>query len=94
MPFFGRETLESALLLLGEETGTLDQSFDWLSHHFEQRHREITRASAKAVYPLMVSLVAAILLPIPMLARGETRAYAITAVLALALLAASDRPAA
>jgi len=78
------ETLERALLLLGEETGTLDQSFGWLAQHFDRRHREITRASAKAIYPLVVSLVAAVLLPIPMLVRGELRAYAITAALALA----------
>lgn len=78
------ETLERALLRLGEDTGTLDHSFGWLSHHFEQRHREITRASAKAIYPLVVSLAAAVLLPLPMLARGETRAYAVTAIVALA----------
>jgi len=77
------ETLERALLTLGEETGTLDRSFGWLASHFEQRHREITAAAAKAVYPLMVSLAAAVLLPIPLLARGERRAYAVTAILAL-----------
>jgi type II secretory pathway component PulF len=69
------ETMERALIVLGEETGTLEDSFTWLAGHFEQRHRELTRAVSKSIYPLMVSLIAALILPLPMLARGEQRAW-------------------
>lgn len=69
------ETLERALVVLGEETGTLEESFRWLAEHFDRRYRELTRAVAKSIYPLMVSLIAALILPLPLLARGEQRAW-------------------
>ncbi len=77
------DRIETALVVLGEESGSLERSFRWLGEHYERRHREISHAIGKTIYPLMVTLAAALILPIPLLAQGRTGAYAFATIAGL-----------
>jgi type II secretory pathway component PulF len=83
------ETVETALVSLGEETGRLDEMFAWLAGFFEQRYRDISRATGQAIYPLMVMLIAVLILPLPLLARGQRGAYVMTTILGVGAWLAS-----
>ncbi len=69
------QPFESAVLLFGEESGTLEQSLRTLGDHFQGEHRMLLKLWSKLTYPLLVSLVAIIIGPLPLLIQGGARAY-------------------
>ena len=70
---------ESALLKLGEETGSLDRSLRMLSDWFTGQHRLLVKLWGKSAYPLFLTLFAAVALPLPLVFLGQTKQYFMTA---------------
>lgn len=66
---------ESALLRLGEETGSLDRSLRMLAEWFTGQHRLLVKLWGKSAYPLFLTLFAAVALPLPLVFLGQTRSY-------------------
>lgn len=77
------EPFEGALLVLGEETGTLDRSLRLLGDWHQGQHRLLTRLWGKSAYPLFLTLVAVLLLPLPVLFQGRTTDYLMRATMGL-----------
>ena len=73
------EPFESALLLLGDESGTLEQVLGALAAFFERQHRMMLAVKKQLAYPLFVSLAAVVLAPLPLVFKGQTAAYVATA---------------
>lgn len=70
---------ESALLKLGEETGSLDRSLRMLADWFTGQHRMLVKLWGKSAYPLFLTLFAAVALPLPLVFMDQTKQYFITA---------------
>ena len=73
------EPFETAVLTLGEETGSLDRSLRLLGDWFQSQHKLLIRLWSKSTYPLFLTLFAAVALPLPLIFRGETNGYLIRA---------------
>ena len=68
---------ERAILLLGDESGTLEQSLRLLADHHAVRHRAVQRAISRLAYPLFTALCATVIAPLPLLVTGHRGAYLI-----------------
>lgn len=79
------EAFEGALLKLGEETGTLDRSLRLLADWYAGQHKLLRKLWSRSMYPLFVSLVALVIAPLPLIFRGQTTAYLLSAVTGVAL---------
>jgi type II secretory pathway component PulF len=73
------EPFESALLKLGEETGSLDRSLRLLGDWFQGQHKMLIRLWGKSSYPLFLTLFAAVALPLPLLFQDRANDYLIRA---------------
>jgi len=73
------EPFESALLTLGDESGSLDTVLAALAGFFERQHRMMLKVKQQMAYPLFVSLVAVVLAPLPLVFQGRTQLYFLTA---------------
>lgn len=73
------EPFETAVLSLGEETGSLDRSLRLLGDWFQGQHKLLIKLWAKSAYPLFLTLFAAVALPLPLIFRGETNGYLLRA---------------
>lgn len=69
--------LEQATIALGAETGRLPQTLRLLAAHYARQHRLLLGVRKRAAYPMLVALVAALLLPAPILVRGSAGTYLI-----------------
>ena len=83
------EPFEAALLTMGEESGRLEPVLTELGAFFERQHRMMLALRKHLAYPMFVSLMAAVLLPLPLLAAGRTGAWAGATVLGLATWASA-----
>jgi len=54
-----------------------------LAAHYARQHRLLLDVRRRAAYPVFVALVAALLLPAPLLVRGSTSAYLIAVALSI-----------
>lgn len=79
------EPFEAALLSVGEESGRLEPVLAALADFHQRQHRMMLAIRKRLAYPLFVSFVAVLILPLPLVFRGEVRAY--WAATALGLLA-------
>ena len=79
------QPFEAALLSFGEESGSLEQSLRSLGEHFQAEHRLLLKVWSKLTYPLMVSLVAIVIAPLPLVVQGGTRTYFILVITGLVL---------
>lgn len=78
------EPFEAALLTMGEESGQLEEMLTQLSEFFHRQHRLINKVKGWLTYPMFVSLVAVVLLPLPLVFRGRSTEYAVTVGIGLA----------
>jgi type II secretory pathway component PulF len=69
---------ERALLVLGDESGTLEQSLDLLADHHSARNRLMLRAMKRMAYPLFTGICATFIAPFPLLYLGHRAAYVAT----------------
>lgn len=66
---------ESALLKLGEETGSLDRSLRMLADWYTGQHRLLVKLWGKSAYPLFLTLFAAVALPLPLVFMNQSTRY-------------------
>ena len=66
---------EAALLVLGEESGALEQCLQLLSEYFAAEHRLVLWVKKKMTYPMTQALAATVIAPFPLLFFGHTAAY-------------------
>lgn len=78
------EPFEKALLKLGEETGSLDKSLRLLADWYMGKHRLLLKLWSGSAYPLFLTLATAVLLPLPMVFKNQTKEYLIIAGLGVA----------
>jgi len=75
---------EAALLVLGEETGALEQCLRLLADYFAAEHRMMLWVKQKMSYPLIEMLAAAVIAPLPLLFTGHAGLYLPAAAAGLA----------
>jgi|SRR5687768_14989916 len=73
------QPFESALLSFGEESGGLEQSLTTLASHFKAEHRLMSKIWSQLTYPLVTSLAAVLIIPLPLIFLGKTSAYLVSA---------------
>jgi type II secretory pathway component PulF len=66
---------EAALLVLGEESGALEQCLKLLAEYFAAEHRLVLWVKKKLTYPMTQALAATFIAPFPLLFFGHTGAY-------------------
>ena len=74
---------ERAILIFGEESGTLEQSLASLTGHYKAEHRLLLKVWSKLTYPLIVSLAFIVIAPLPLVFMGQTGAYWVSVVTGL-----------
>lgn len=77
------QPFEAAILTFGEESGSLEQSLRTLGAHFQGELRLLLKLWSKMTYPLMVSLVAVLIAPLPLLITSGTRTYLVIVAVGL-----------
>ncbi len=70
---------EAALLVLGEETGALEQCLRLLADHFAAEQRLMLKVKRALTYPTVQMLAASFIAPLPLVFTGHTGAYLLTA---------------
>ncbi|MGD0484152.1 MAG: type II secretion system F family protein [Gemmatimonadales bacterium] len=75
---------EAALLILGEETGALEQCLRLLADYFAAEHRMMLWVKQKMTYPLIEMLAAAVIGPLPLLFTRHPALYLPAAAAGLA----------
>jgi type II secretory pathway component PulF len=80
---------EAALLVLGEESGTLEPCLHLLAEYFTAEHRLVLWVRKKLTYPMTQALAATFIAPFPLLYFGHTGAYLALVGGGFALLAAA-----
>jgi type II secretory pathway component PulF len=78
-------TFESAVLALGGESGKLEQAMGALVTHFKSEHALLLKVWTKLTYPLMTSLAAIWIGPLPLIFAGRSSAYLVAVVAGTAL---------
>jgi type IV pilus assembly protein PilC len=78
------EPFEAALLVMAEESGTLDVVLASLADFFERQFKMMLVVKKHLAYPLFVSFFAIWIAPLPLVVRGQVPAY--FAAVALGLL--------
>lgn len=81
------EPFELALLRMGEESGQLEPVLTALADFHQRQHRMILKVRQWLAYPIFVSLVAVLLLPLPLVFAGKVGAYALAAGVGVTLWA-------
>lgn len=69
------EPMERALLVLGEETGTFEESLQLLADFYQAKHRLILWIKKQMAYPMFTALCMVFIAPFPLLYFGQTGAY-------------------
>jgi type II secretory pathway component PulF len=69
--------------VLGDESGTLEQSLRLLADHHSAKHRLMLRVMKRMTYPLFTGICATFIAPFPLLFLGHRAAYAATVVAGL-----------
>lgn len=69
------EPFESALLRMGEESGQLEAMLIQLADFHHRQYKLILKVKQWLSYPMFVSLVAVLILPLPLIFQGRMAAY-------------------
>lgn len=77
---------EAALLVLGEESGALEECLRLLAEYFAAEHRLVLWVKKKLTYPMFNALAATFIAPFPLLFFGHTWEYLGVVSLGLATL--------
>ena len=78
------QPFEAAILKFGEESGSMEQSLNTLAAHFKAEHRLLSKLWSKLTYPLVVSLAAIFIAPLPLFFLGQARTYWLTVAVGFA----------
>jgi len=78
---------ESAILVLGEESGDLEDCLRLISEYFAAEHRLVLWLKKKMTYPMTNAVAATFIAPFPLLFFGHTAAYLLTVFVGLGALA-------
>jgi type II secretory pathway component PulF len=79
------EHFESALLRMGEESGQLETTLTALADFHMRQYKLLLAVKRWLSYPMFVSLVAVVILPLPLVFQGRTTAYFVAAGSGIAL---------
>ena len=79
------QAFEKAILISGEETGTLERGLVTLESHFKSEHKLLLKIWSKLTYPLILSLAFIVLAPLPLAFAGPAVTYVMSVVTGLAL---------
>lgn len=71
------EAFESALLTLGDESGTLETSLRLLADFYARKHRLMLHVRKMIAYPLFTGICATFIVPFPLLFFGHVTAYVV-----------------
>ncbi len=71
------EPFEAALLVMGEESGRLDPVLAALADFFERQYRMMLVVKKRVAYPLVMSLAAIWIAPLPLVFSGRAWLYAV-----------------
>jgi type II secretory pathway component PulF len=71
---------ERAILIFGEESGTFEQSLSSLIGHFKAEHRLLQKIWSKLTYPMITSLAAIFIAPLPLLFVNRSGAYGLIVI--------------
>ena len=78
------EAFERSLLVLGDESGTLERSLALLADFYARKHTMMLAVRKQMTYPLFTGLCATFIAPFPLLFFGHTRAYVVIVLAGLA----------
>ena len=78
------DAFESAMLMLGDESGTLENSLRLLADFYARKHRLMLAVRKQMAYPLFTGIFATLIAPFPLLYFGHTLAYLATVTVGLA----------
>lgn len=83
------DAFESALLLLGDESGSLEKALRLLADFYARKHRLMLAVRKQMAYPLFTGMFATLIAPFPLLYFGHAAAYVavVTAGMAFWILA-------
>lgn len=79
------EPFERALLTMGEESGRLEEMLQHLGEFHFRQYRLILKVKRWMSYPMFVSLVAVLILPLPLIFLNQVRLYWVATFSGLAL---------
>ncbi len=77
------DAFERALLVLGNESGTLDRSLALLAEFYARKHSMMLAVRKRMTYPLFTGLCATFIAPFPLLFFGHAGAYVATVLAGL-----------
>ena len=83
------ESFERSLLVLGEESGSLEKSLRLLAGFYARKHSLMLEVRKQLTYPLFTALCATFIAPFPLLFFGHARAYFLTVLVGLVAWAAA-----
>ena len=69
------EPFERGLLVIGDETGHLEQSLGLLAHFYARKHAMMLRVRKRMAYPLFTGVCATCIAPLPLLLFGRPLVY-------------------
>jgi type IV pilus assembly protein PilC len=69
------EPMERAILVLGEETGTFEESLHLLAQFYQSKHRLMLWIKKQMAYPMFSALCMVFIAPFPLLYFGQVGAY-------------------
>ncbi len=69
------DAFESTLLLLGDETGSLEKVMRLLAEFYSRKHRLMLAVRKRMAYPLFTAMFATLIAPFPLLYFGHAVAY-------------------
>ena len=69
------ESFERAILILGDEAGSLDESLRLLADFYASKHRMMLAVRKQMAYPLFTGMFATLIAPFPLLYFGHAGAY-------------------
>lgn len=78
------DEFESALLLLGDEAGRLEESLRLLAEFYARKHRLMLAVRKRIAYPLFTGLIATLVAPVSLLFFGHVLAYVLVVSVGLA----------
>lgn len=73
------EQIERSLLILGEESGTLDDSLRLLAEYYTKKHTLMLWVKKQMAYPFFTTLMACFIAPLKVLFFGSVRTYVLLA---------------
>ncbi|MEO7455859.1 MAG: type II secretion system F family protein [Gemmatimonadaceae bacterium] len=79
------EIFERTLLVLGEESGTMENSLRLLADFYARKHRMMLAVRKRMTYPLFTGVCATFIAPLSLLFFGHVAAYVVTVTVGLAL---------